>query len=105
MTTTDAGTREATVWGLRNGVVLCCFRATVDRAGRIARTTLGEREDHTATADRDGELTARLRHRYGADLELRVIIDDGAGFTAFQQALADHIRPAPPPRPTPTAPN
>jgi hypothetical protein len=92
----------ATVWGIRDGMVLCCFRAAVDAEGRIRRTLLGEREDRYEVEDRDQEVTARLRLRYGAELELRIIPDGGAGFADFQQALADRVRPiVSPPSPSP----
>lgn len=82
-----------TVWGVRAGAVLCCFRADLDAAGRIVRTTIGESDDHTPVPDRDQEVRARMRRRYGADLELHVFADGGASFAAFRRALSDHRPP------------
>jgi hypothetical protein len=95
----------ATVWGIRDGVVLCCFRAAVDGEGRIRRTLLGEREDRYAVEDRNQEVAARLRLRYGVNLELRIIPDGGASFADFQQALADRVRPIVPPAAPPATPS
>lgn len=97
MTTTDPPS-IATVWGIRRGVVLVCFTAQVDARGRILRTSLGEPADHDPVPDRDQEVRVRLRQRYGPGLEVRVILDGGAGYARFQQDLAAQRLPAPPPR-------
>lgn len=67
-------------------------------AGRNLRTTLGQRENRYEVEYHDQEVAARLRLRYGADLELHIIPDGGAGFADLQQAFADRVRPIAPPR-------
>lgn len=99
MDTVASSPQIGTVWGLRQGVVLCCFRAWLAPDGRILRTTLGEADDHVPAADRDTEIAERLRRRYGADLDLRVIADGGASFERFQDDLRQQRRPTPPPVP------
>jgi hypothetical protein len=78
-------------------VVLVCFTALVDAHGYILRTYLGEPSDHDAVPDRDQEVRSRLHRRYGSDLELRLIQDDGASYASFRQDLAAQRQPTPPP--------
>src|SRR5258708_708770 len=96
MTAESGTTSIGTVWGLREGVVLCCFRAVLAADGRILRTALGEAEDDRPTDDRDREIGERLRRRYGPDLDLRVVNDAGVSYTAFVDAVRGVRRPIPP---------
>lgn len=105
MTTETDVTQIGTVWGLREGVVLCCFRAVLAADGRILRTMLGETEDHQPADNRDFEIAARLRRRYGDDLDLRVVADGGRSYDQFLDAVRHQRRPVPPAAtPPPAAP-
>ncbi len=96
-------TYTATVWGIQQTVVLLCFRAEVDEAGHIIRTSLGDREDWADVPDRHQEVCDRLRQRYGADLVLQVTVDGGAGFRRFQGERAGQPPRSAPPPPRPPA--
>jgi hypothetical protein len=92
---------NATVWAVRGGVVLACFTAVVDAEGRILRTNLGEAPDHDDVPDRDQEVRERLRRRYGAGLDVRIVRDGGAGYARFRRDLAAQRRPRAPRRRSP----
>ena len=98
----DADGRVATLWGVRDDLVLVCFRVTVDGGGRVIATTMADFGDLNGRPDCDRAVRARLQDRYGSETECYLALDGGAGFAQFQHEVLQGTEPMLPQRMSPS---
>lgn len=87
---------NATLWAVRSPREITCFRVQVDGQGRIVTTSV---HDLNGAADRtgfDAAVRRKLQDRYGGDIQITVVADDGAGFDYFRREVMAGRYPVPP---------
>jgi hypothetical protein len=87
---------NATLWVLRGQLAMVCFRVQADAGGHVAETSVADFNQLDPKGDFDGTLRTKLLERYGAQTEITVIVDSGAGFEQFRRGSAVPLPSSPP---------
>jgi len=78
---------NATLWAVRSPAAIACFRVQVDAAGRVVQSSVPDFRALSGQPDFEAHLRAALRARYGAETEISVERDGGAGLRASSQTF------------------
>jgi len=92
------GDYNATLWVLRDQLVMVCFRVRADGAGQVTASSVADFNQLDAKAGFDHVLRQKLLERYGEQCDLRVDVDGGAGFEQFRRGILVPLPSAPPSR-------
>jgi hypothetical protein len=76
---------NATLWVLREGLAMACFRVHTDSAGRMTGASVADFTLLGSGTGFDQVLRQRLAQRYGEQCEIFTQVDGGAGVEIFRR--------------------